>query len=360
MSPDTNGNPPNVVKRKKKVNPNKICVGSNPLNSTCNCYANAHICNRSLPLPDVSYYSVASSTNTSHMLSLPSLSSGYNYNSCLFDAKTMPDSESPEYSSLPTVNMQLNEAPTARRFSDPGLPNDSDSSTSTIDEGVVHKLKSQIDLLGENNRRLTREVDQLKLELNLLKQHNFKNYGREYEPGLISDIIREVRDATKVREDAFFARVKHLMEEQQQQLGLNHMHFLSEKQKNNDRISKLEEQLKNSGLVTNRVENNSLSSTVNSTNSSSARQVLELEREALELRRELQDTRAKKEASDQKVLLLDKKIQNLMRCDETQSSDVSDDSKIELESVCSRENTGNNSLVSQNPRITLSGPVTDL
>ncbi|CAH1112317.1 unnamed protein product [Psylliodes chrysocephalus] len=359
MSPDTNGNPPSVVKRKKKINPNKKCVGSD-----CHCFVSSPACSKGT-LPNVQSYSFGNSLKTQHLMTLPSLST--NCKNCLFSSDVLKNMQTPEfsdsheYSSLPpTVNMQGNETSTARRFSDPGLPNDSDSSTSTVDESVIHKLKSQVNHLKENNHRLTREIEDLRLEVNLLKQHNFKQYNREYEPGLIADIIREVRDAAKVREDAFFARVKHLMEEQHQQLGLNQMHFLTEKQKNNDRISKLEEQLKSLNLVTNRSENSSLSLTsLNGNNANSARQVLELEREALELRRELQDTRAKKEASDHKIMLLDKKLSNLLRCDEVQSSDASDDGKTESESVSSSGIT-NASVLSQNPRITLSGPVTDL
>ncbi|XP_072376692.1 uncharacterized protein [Diabrotica undecimpunctata] len=365
MSPENSNNPPSVVRRKKNQKKNFNQNGNFfELNSVSHCNylpVPSHACN--LNLPNVSNYSVTNGMNIQQLMSLSnhSLSCG-NFLPNMSTPKTLHGSEfneDIEYSSLPAAHMQPDEVAMKRRFSDPGLPNDSDSSTNSVEDSVIHKLKSQMNSLKDSNRRLSREVMELKVEMNLLKQQNsFKPYDRDYEPGVLADIIREVRDAARVREDAFLARVKHMLEEQQQQLGLNHMHFLSEKHKNNERISKLEEQLMNINLSGHRQEE-SVSSNGNSSNT--ARQVIELEREALELRRELQDTRAKKEASDQKVLQLDKKLSNLMRSSDMNNSDISDEAKTaSIESLSTSIITNASSVSHSNSRITLTGPVTDL
>lgn len=64
---------------------------------------------------------------------------------------------------------------------------------------------------------------ELRIELNMLKQQNSsRHWDRDYEPGMLADVIREVRDAARVREDALLARVKHLIEEKQLSKVSNH------------------------------------------------------------------------------------------------------------------------------------------
>ncbi|KAG5878199.1 hypothetical protein JTB14_034031 [Gonioctena quinquepunctata] len=143
----------------------------------------------------------------------------------------------------------------------------------------------------------------------------------------------------------------------------NHMHLVTEKNKNNDRISKLEEQLKKLNLSNLRSEDSGCKkASVSEDGSGSARQVLELEREALELRRELQDTRAKKEETDKKVLQLDKKLSHILRRNDISNSDISDDGKTtaSIESLNASIVTTSSFSQPTTPRVTLSGPVTDL
>lgn len=367
MSPETSGNPPSVVRRKKnlkkKVNQNGDCF---ELDSTSRCnyfpVPPSHAYYLNLPNQVPSCSSMTNGHNRQHLMSLSNHS--LNCGSCLSNMNStfknhMPDfSEDVEYSSLPVVHMEPDETATKRRFSDPGLPNDSDSSINSAEDGILHKLRSQISSLKESNHRLSKEIMDLKIEVNILKQQsNFKHHDREYEPGILADVIREVRDAARVREDAFLAKVKHLLEEQQQQLGLNHMHYLSEKHKNNERISKLEEQLKTLTINNHRQEEKpSLNGNVSNTG-----QVMELEREAIELRRELQDTRAKKEASEYKVIELQKKLSDLIRNGDITTSEASDDTKsASIESLSNSVITNISSASHGNSRITLTGPVTDL
>ncbi|KAL3285640.1 hypothetical protein HHI36_000172 [Cryptolaemus montrouzieri] len=378
MSPETNGNPPSAVKRKKnkkqapKIDmsiPSTNYVPSHPMPFT-NSFGN-------LSIPDMSaYYSVLNYTNGGEPMSLPIYPTNYpNFSKTRYgnfaNASTPKQSllcpsnnnETGDYLSLPVTNLDGNINDDKRRFSDPGIPNDSDSSTSSLEGKVIQKLTNQVNILKECNRKLSKEVMEMRVELNFLKQQvqqqNKRHYDREYEPGMLADVIREVRDAARVREDALLAKVKYIMEEKQ--LSMSHMHLVSEKNRSNDRISKLEEQLKNL-TVNAKSEDVGTSSTSTTEDGQSARQVLELEREALELRRELQDTRARKEEADQKVLLLDKKLSHILKRNDISTSDISENGKTDSADSISMTTTSSiaHGIPSGIPRVTLSGPVTDL
>ncbi|XP_022911814.2 uncharacterized protein [Onthophagus taurus] len=379
MSPEMNGNnPPTIAERKKKKRDKKhsSTSGIDECNvPPCNGYGNIN----SYPNlnQEGSFYHHQSFFNyptSTEPMSLPIYPSNFptysfpsnpnlSYPGSFLNKPNFPQAfpsysfDSNDYLSLPLVNMNQNETD-KRRFSDPG-PNDSDSSSTSIDNRVIQKLTQQINVLKEANKNLSRELNDVKIEINLLKQQqNNKHYERDYEPGMIAEFIRDLREAARVREDALIARVKHMIEEKQ--LSMNQFQVATEKSRNNDRLSKLEEQIKNLSLSqSNRSEDGiSLpsSSTIEDT-TSSAHQVIELEREALQLRRELQDARAKKEESEQKLQQLDKKLSHLLRRKEIGSYEtISDDCKT---STCDTfSTTGSASIGPQ--RVTLSGPVTDL
>ncbi|CAG9765819.1 unnamed protein product [Ceutorhynchus assimilis] len=376
MSPEINGNPPSVTKRKKNRDKKSTATGvthSFDLNMpSCNYFPmnQHHYPNFNIPemTSNNAYYPFVNYTNPTEPMSLPIYPMNYPGYSCMGSMGNISrhstlsnhtfniTSELPDYMSLPVVNIDQNEE-SKRRFSDPGLPNDSsDSCSNSCDGRIVQKLTHQIHSLRDSNNRLTREVMELRIELNLLKQQQTsRHYDREYEPGMLADVIREVREAARVREDALLARVKHIMEEKH--LSVSQLNVSSEKNRNNDRISKLEEQLKSLTIC-----NNSRSDdTVNILNSStlsgideknkSARQVFDLEMEALELRRELQDARAKKEEADQKVL----QLSNMLRRSDVNTSDPSEDGKTSVDSF-SISTTAS----STTPRVILTGPVTSL
>ncbi|XP_076268153.1 uncharacterized protein LOC143201147 isoform X2 [Rhynchophorus ferrugineus] len=324
MSPEVNGNPPTVTKRKKnrEKNESKTPMNTFELNiPSCNVnYLPAST--RAYPnFSDISsnYYPFVN-YSTSESMSLPVYPINYpgygcpgnfmgsvgniSKHSTLSNHTYNINSDGADYFSLPIVNLDQNDE-SKRRFSDPGLPNESDSSTNSFDERTIRKLTQQINSLKENNYKLSREVMELRIELNLLKkQQNVRHFDRDYEPGMLTDVIREVREAARVREDALLARVKHIVEEKH--LSVNHLNLVTEKNRNNDRISKLEEQLKSLAVSSSSRSDDSINmlnlSSLSEDKNKSARQVLDLERETLQLRRELQDTRNKKEEADQKLL----------------------------------------------------------
>ncbi|XP_063918971.1 uncharacterized protein LOC135134276 isoform X2 [Zophobas morio] len=353
MSPEINGNPPSVTKRKKnrdKKPPQPATL--NPLEfnmSNCSYFPTnpnnyQNIKPMSLPIYPINYANYFPSNPNLNFMGATK-------------QQMMPsvNGDNNEYLSLPVANADQSDDVSKRRYSDPGLPNDSDDSVNSFESKIIEKLTHQINVLKESNRKLNREVTEMRIELNMLKQQqNSRHFDREYEPGMLADIIREVRDAARVREDALLAKVKHMIEEKQ--LSMNHLHLVSEKNRNNDRISKLEEQLKNLSVNNSRSEESE--EQVTEDGASTARQVLELEREALVLRRELQETRAKKEEADQKLLQLDKKLSSILRRNDICPSDVSEDGKTN--SADSISVTTTSSISQALPRVTLSGPVTDL
>lgn len=280
------------------------------------------------------------------------------------NATKYPFQNNEEYASLPIGNFGQNDASLdKRRFSDPGLPFDSDSSTNSFDDRIVHKLTQQVHALKENNRKLNRELVEMRIELNMLKQQqNSRHFDRDYEPGMLAEIIKEIRDAARVREDALLAKVKHMIEERQ--FNMNQMTINAEKVRNNERIAKLEEQLKNLALTQTRSDDSASVPTTYAANTddgpNSARQVIELEREALVLRRELQDARAKKEETDKRFIQLEKKLETLLHHSESIACDASEDGKASNSS-----SPFSFPILSSAPppipqRVTLTGPVTDL
>lgn len=377
MSPEMNGNPPSVTKRKKNREKKAAveAIHNFDLNvPSCNYFPMTPNPYPNYNLPEVtnSYFPFMNCPNSSEPMSLPIYPVNYGGYTCqgsfmgsignLSKHSTISNhtfnvnSEIADYMSLPVVNLDQNDE-SKRRFSDPGVPNDSDSGSNSCDERTVQKLTQQVDYLKDSNRRLSREVMELRIELNLIKQQQVgRHFDRDYEPGMLADVIREVREAARVREDALLARVKHIIEEKN--FSMSHLNLVTEKNKNNDRISKLEEQLK-SLTVSNVSRSDDSAIALNSSTLSlsdeknkSARQVLDLEREALELRRELQDTRAKKEEADQKVL----QLSSLLRRNDVNTSDPSEDGKTSVDSLSTITTTSSAAPV----RVTLSGPVTDL
>lgn len=235
MSPEINGNPPSVIKRKK--NRDKKVPQSNPSGNFDPTISNrsffqmsSHPCHN-VSVPDFTPYLPYG--NPSETMSLPVYPLNFcNYqptpNFNIMGSMNTPmhphlannyfnvNDGSNEYLSLPVVTPDQSNDTDKRRFSDPGLPNESDTSSNSFEDQVVEKLSQQVSTLKESNRRLSREVMELRVELNILKQQqSLRHTDREYEPGMLADIIREVRDAARVREDALLARVKHLIEEKQ-------------------------------------------------------------------------------------------------------------------------------------------------
>lgn len=231
MSPELNGNPPPVTKRKKNKDKSNCSTPKlNEFNTMYSCFPNINSF-PNLSIPDATYPALNYSF-PAEPLSLPVYPSSYhsfgqvsasfagNVGSNGPNIHSFPMPPYPmgsnEYMSLPVSNENQLETLDKRRYSDPGLPNESDSSSNSVDDRMIEGLTQQINSLKESNRMLSRELKDLKVELNIIKQQQtMKSVEREYEPGMLADVIREVRDAARVREDALLARVKHMIEEKQ-------------------------------------------------------------------------------------------------------------------------------------------------
>ncbi|KAI4467125.1 hypothetical protein MML48_2g00008117 [Holotrichia oblita] len=236
MSPELNGNPPTVTKRKK--NREKKHSSTSVINDcnmpSYNCFQNNLNSFPNLTLQDTTsaYYPFFNCPIPTEPMSLPVYPTHYqtysypsnpnltysgNVTNKMNFSNILPSLsvESNDYMSLPIVTNDQSECG-KRRYSDPG-PNDSDSSTNSVENRIIRKLSDQINTLKECNRKLNREINEMRIELNVLKQQqqNSRHFDREYEPGMLAEFIKEVRDAARVREDALIAKVKHMIEEKQ-------------------------------------------------------------------------------------------------------------------------------------------------
>ncbi|XP_004921885.1 uncharacterized protein LOC101739665 isoform X2 [Bombyx mori] len=144
-----------------------------------------------------------------------------------FQPKNMSDSQ--DFASLPpivttvgdtvsTSDVNTNEKDDGnRRFSDPcvrGLPDvaqpangdaDSDSGDSSLASSeiggrLVSCLLDQIASLKLANERLTKDLMEARGAM-----------PGQYSPGFLTDLVREIRDASRMREDALYSRVRTMM-----------------------------------------------------------------------------------------------------------------------------------------------------
>ncbi|XP_077297028.1 uncharacterized protein LOC143918830 [Arctopsyche grandis] len=223
-----------------------------------------------------------------------------------------------DFASLPPVvkedNVVLNgndeSKSEKRRFSDPGFAqnetfegnqdesgDESESETSSMlyeynaNSRLIMCLVDHINTLKDNNKRLHKELHDSKGELESLKQqlsiwrgdssstsgqngHNVANSQpggltgstAMYAPGMLADLVREIRDASKVREEAIFSKVRSLIDDKNynnknncavsqekcyqdwrsyEQMKNQHQTTLADKARTNDRLFKLEEELYN-------------------------------------------------------------------------------------------------------------------
>ncbi|CAH0756151.1 unnamed protein product [Diatraea saccharalis] len=227
-----------------------------------------------------------------------------------------------------------------RRFSDPcvqGLPDvarptngelESESeSESTISDNQIGSrllthLLDQIKTLKLANERLSKDLLDTRVELDNIRQQNMilqkgpntnrgaashtplidnGILGGQYSPGFLTDLVREIREAARIREDAMYARVRAMVGERvDNNLAASEARF-SEKAldeiKNGlraseadrrtimDRITKLEDEFRLL-RVANGLDNNDSKTTNGSTEDSEA--------ERVRLRKELAETRRAK------------------------------------------------------------------
>ncbi|KAF4521551.1 hypothetical protein B566_EDAN001271 [Ephemera danica] len=145
-------------------------------------------------------------------------------------AGTWPQ-EDEDFASLPPMINNLKHpgttsCPGQRRFSDPGVavpsvPDGSSgggSNSSTSDESetattpnqssIMQRMLLEMNALRENNLRLTRELEDTRAQLEMMRVQqasNWRRMGSEYQPGMLA----EVREATRIREEAMMSRFRH-------------------------------------------------------------------------------------------------------------------------------------------------------
>ncbi|KAI4497426.1 hypothetical protein M0802_007437 [Mischocyttarus mexicanus] len=212
-----------------------------------------------------------------------------------------------DYASLPPVANKTNGinedeiSSEHRRYSDPGLgptePSvhnqdddsdsaDSSSSVTTIGRSnkLVLSLIEQMAELKKSNGQLFKELSEAKFELETmkLKFSEFK-HSSDYQPGMLSDLIREIREANKMCEEGLVVKIQSMVEEKSNQrlmdielLKGQISKLMKEKEESELRMSKLEEEV------------SILKSSVNNED----REIAAFEEETLALRRELQEALA--------------------------------------------------------------------
>ncbi|OAD61759.1 hypothetical protein WN48_08462 [Eufriesea mexicana] len=192
-----------------------------------------------------------------------------------------------------------------RRYSDPGLGSaeapvhtqsedsdsiDSGSSITTVGRSnkLVLSLIEQMTELKKSNSQLFKELNETKSELGSMKvklaQCKYSS-SSDYQPGMLSDFIREIRQANKTCEEGLISKVKSMVEEKLNQrssemVNLNNQitKLMEEKEESDRRIAKLEEEVVMLKLNAN----------------NEGREIAAFEEETLALRRELQEARASK------------------------------------------------------------------
>ncbi|XP_011634863.1 uncharacterized protein LOC105425691 isoform X2 [Pogonomyrmex barbatus] len=190
-----------------------------------------------------------------------------------------------------------------RRYSDPGLgpaekssrsdSDDSDSiesgsSITTISRSnkLVLSLIEQMTELKKCNSQLFKELTETKSSLENVKTKLSQckhNTPTDYQPGMLSELICEIREANRNCEENLGIKIKSMIEEKcnQQAKEVNELKnqlekFIREKEESDERVAKLEEE----------VTVLKLSAT------NEGREIAAFEEETLALRRELQEARA--------------------------------------------------------------------
>ncbi|XP_065341732.1 uncharacterized protein LOC135940669 [Cloeon dipterum] len=148
----------------------------------------------------------------------------------------IPDED--DYASLPPQvstddkSAQHSPRPDNRRFSDPCLnipPEEKDNDSSNTDcndeeEGeassaatlamqgnLVQQLLMEMGALRASNQNLQRELNETKLQLEAVKARqntSWRKLGPEYQPGMFTEMVREIREASRMRDEAVMSRLR--------------------------------------------------------------------------------------------------------------------------------------------------------
>ncbi|XP_011306620.1 uncharacterized protein [Fopius arisanus] len=219
-----------------------------------------------------------------------------------------------DYTSLPpTANNEVREqveemSSEHRRYSDPGLgppelencrseESDSGESGSSIitvgkNNKLVLSLVEQMTSLRESNSQMFKELHETKLalenvkaELSRVTQQN----SLDYQPGMLSDIIGEMRQANKILEETMNARISAIIEEKNNQR-------LMELEEVKECLAKITEDKSNGDKRIAKLEEDVARLSINANNE--GREIAAFEEETLALRRELQEARSSRHVAE--------------------------------------------------------------
>ncbi|KAJ0173761.1 hypothetical protein K1T71_010910 [Dendrolimus kikuchii] len=259
--------------------------------------------------------------------------------------------DSQDFASLPPIvtsvadtnsNSDMNtnekdEGSNNRRYSDPcvrGLPDvarpvngeadtGSESSSglsgSQVGSRLLSCLLDQIAALKMANERLNKDLMDTKVELENVRQHNVilqkgssssigatPNHsayndngllGGQYGPGFLTDLVREIRDAARMREEALYSRVRAMViERTDSSLRASE----ADKRLMMDRIVKLEDELRIIRATNGFESNDKINGNVE-----------DPEAERVRLRKELADMRKAKQTAEEHALKLERLVTQL-------------------------------------------------
>ncbi|XP_012536969.1 uncharacterized protein LOC105837046 [Monomorium pharaonis] len=191
-----------------------------------------------------------------------------------------------------------------RRYSDPGLGPagnsgcmDSDDSESSVESGssittisrsnkLVLSLIEQMTELKKCNGQLFKELSETKSNLENVKAKLAQckhSTPADYQPGMLSELIREVREANRNCEESLVTKVKSMLEQrcnrqtkEVDELKNQLAKLIKEKEESDQRVAKLEEEM----------------TVLKLSATNEGREIAVFEEENLALRRELQEARA--------------------------------------------------------------------
>ncbi|XP_053946163.1 uncharacterized protein LOC128855342 isoform X2 [Anastrepha ludens] len=141
------------------------------------------------------------------------------------------------------------------RFSDPCLLNPSDNDSKVSGQNTPDR-RNQMPSDLENNKFFAALMEQINLlhETNTKICRNLHETKGAYTPGMMTDVVREVKEAARVREDALLNRVKAMVEERQWSFNESNLrmmrdiedlksqvhHLRADRKESNKRITHLE------------------------------------------------------------------------------------------------------------------------
>lgn len=288
-----------------------------------------------------------------------------------------------EFTSLPPAGKSHAPDTVHRRFSDPcirrspaaverapSLCYSADSSDSgdtcsrastPTSNALVLSLVVQVNALQESNKQLYQELRATKAELESLKQ-SWQKLPPEYEPGMLSDLIREIRDAARVHEEVLLSRVCNMLQAAGKMNPANHLlgmkdNLVEKSPVRSQKMDEINDQFEH--LQIQREKTKPSIDEGDGSKDNQAEQLCALELENLQLRHGLEEAvaRSKEKESHAQQLehlvdVLRRKINGVSVDDKPASSEQSPS-----ESLVS---TASSSSTTHSPHVTMSGPVTDL